>query len=124
MFIAPLLLYTYNYFNPASVIANLYIVPLITVSVSAGILMILMQMTVPFMNYIFGGVQMLFQTFLIEGVKLFANFPSIRFQKVPVWIIVIYYAAIISAGFFIYWLPQIKQERLEWRSNVMDWKKL
>ncbi len=73
--VAPLIAYHFNYFTPVAILANLFIVPLVTIAVALGFLSTIFSFSLP-LALALSSTNWLFLTILIKVIDLFSHFPG------------------------------------------------
>lgn len=93
----PLIAYHFNYFTPVAVLANLFVVPLVTIVVALGLLATISSFFLP-LAQLFSSSNWLFLTILIKVIDLFSRFPGagIRVITPSLFSIGIYYSGIVG----------------------------
>ncbi|HEA46952.1 MAG TPA: DNA internalization-related competence protein ComEC/Rec2 [bacterium] len=95
--VAPLVAYYFNYFTPVAILANLFVVPLVTIVVILGFLATIFSFFLP-LAQLFSNANELFLTLLIKTVDFFAYFPGagIRVVTPSLSSIGVYYLSIVG----------------------------
>ncbi|MBA7483426.1 ComE operon protein 3 [subsurface metagenome] len=73
--VAPLVAYHFNYFTPVAILANLFVVPLVSIIVALGFLATLCSFFLP-LAQLFSSSNWLFLTILIKVIDFFTDFPG------------------------------------------------
>jgi competence protein ComEC len=95
--VAPLVAYHFNYFTPVSILANLFVIPLVTIVVALGFLATIFSFFFP-LAQLFASSNWLFLTILIKVIDFFTNFPGagIRVVTPSLSSVGLYYLGIIG----------------------------
>lgn len=95
--VAPLIAYHFNYFTPVALLANLFVVPLVTIVVALGFLAAIFSFFLP-LAQLFSHANWLFLTLLVKAVNFFNYFPGagIRVITPSLFFIGFYYLGIVG----------------------------
>ncbi len=95
--VVPLVAYHFNYFTPVTILANLFVIPLVTIVAALGFLATICSFFLP-LAQLFSSSNWLFLTILIKVIHLFSHFPGagIRVVTPSLSFISIYYLGIVG----------------------------
>jgi competence protein ComEC len=96
--VVPLIAYHFNYFTPVAILANLVVIPLVTVIVALGFTSTIFSFFSGLLAQLASHANWLFLTLLIKAVNFFNYFPGagIRIITPPISFIAIYYLGIVG----------------------------
>ncbi len=103
MGVAGLIAYYFHTITPVSLIANLLVIPLISIIVMLGLGLLMAGTILPACAFAFAVCIKVLLNFMVVCIFLVVQIPGAYFQfnHAPLWIVLIYYALLFCVFFFV-----------------------